>query len=364
MLLFKCSTLLMLITVINIRQNIYPRERADLLLGNATNYDKIIDKIKRSNIFDNVYTIEEYGKNKEFRKLKDIKKKHISKNPKQFINLPDFVNKYDLLFIGVDDEFHKLLYYALIKKGMSPKVHIYYEGATTYVLDVKERTSKDKLRHKYYGNKNFFNNVERILLYQTSLYKAPQYHFNLQSIPKLCDSGKKTLKSLNNIFDCEPLPKEKYLFFEEAFYHDRIVCNDMELFEEFAKRVGKDSVIVKLHPRTNVDRFSHRGYKVMRNSKFPFEISILNENVKDHVFVSITSSAALNSKLVLNKEINIIFLKKMFNGRTLLTSRDNSQAFFESLADYINKENKRLFVPNNLEELDEVLVYLERRRHE
>ena len=111
-------------------------------------------------------------------------------------------------------------------------------------------------------------------------------------------------------------------------------------------------------------RFSHRGYKVMRNSKFPFEISLLNENIKDHVFVSITSSAALNSKLVLNKEVDIIFLKELFNGRTLLTSRDNSQAFFESLVDYINEDNKHIFMPNNLEELDEVLVYLERRRHE
>lgn len=364
MLLFKCSTLLMLITVINIRQNIYPHKRADLLLGNATNYGKIIDKIKQSNIFDNVYTVEEYGKNRGFRKLKDAKKKRISRNPKLFIKTPKFSNKYDLLFIGVDDEFHKLFYYALVKEGMSPKVHIYDEGATTYVLDVKKRADRDKLRHKHYGSKNFFNNVEKILLYQTSLYKAPQYHFNLQSIPKLCDSDEKALKALNNIFDHEPLPKEKYLFFEEAFYHDRIICNDMELFEEFAKRVGKDNVIVKLHPRTNVDRFSHRGYKVMRNSKFPFEISLLNENIKDHVFVSITSSAALNSKLVLNKEVDIIFLKELFNGRTLLTSRDNSQAFFESLVDYINEDNKHIFMPNNLEELDEVLVYLERRRHE
>lgn len=42
---------------------------------------------------------------------------------------------------------------------------------------------------------------------------------------------------------------------EEAFLDDKVPSNDLELFLETAKIVGKENIVVKLHPRNKENRF-------------------------------------------------------------------------------------------------------------
>ena len=58
----------------------------------------------------------------------------------------------------------------------------------------------------------------------------------------------------------------KYIFFEENIEDPSI--DDFTLIMKIAEKVGKDNIVVKLHPRRNVDRFSEKGIKGIRLRRF------------------------------------------------------------------------------------------------
>ena len=77
-------------------------------------------------------------------------------------------------------------------------------------------------------------------------------------MPKI-DAGDAAFRSLvNRAFGYEISTDRydrKYLFFEESFFADHYPINDPELVDRLAQRVGKENLMVKIHPRNPVNRF-------------------------------------------------------------------------------------------------------------
>lgn len=52
--------------------------------------------------------------------------------------------------------------------------------------------------------------------------------------------------------------------------------NDVELIEALADKVGKQNMMVKIHPRNPVNRFEKLGYKTNHNTAIPWEVIVMN----------------------------------------------------------------------------------------
>ena len=80
---------------------------------------------------------------------------------------------------------------------------------------------------------------------------------------------------------------------EEAFFDDKIPSNDLELVLRIAEIVGKDQMIIKLHPRNKVNRFQEYGFQTMQHTQVPWEITLMDEDITDKILFTISSIALI-----------------------------------------------------------------------
>ena len=90
-----------------------------------------------------------------------------------------------------------------------------------------------------------------------------------------------TLELLNRLFRYDKLG-DRYdfpvVFFEESYPCDGVDIGDVALLDRVAKRVGKENVLVKIHPRNQVNRFALAGYRTNQDTSVPWELVALNHS--------------------------------------------------------------------------------------
>ena len=82
----------------------------------------------------------------------------------------------------------------------------------------------------------------------------------------------------------------------------------MALLDRVAKLVGKENVLVKIHPRNQVNRFALAGYRTNQDTSVPWELVALNHSFAGTVFLTVGSSAATNPWCVLGIPAKAVFL--------------------------------------------------------
>lgn len=132
--------------------------------------------------------------------------------------------------------------------------------------------------------------------------------------------------------------------------------------DRFSEIVGKDRIIVKLHPRTGLDRFTRRGYTVLPKEYVPWELYAMNEFVQNNVYLSNSSTAAITSKLVFGITTPCINLYKLdLLEKSLYTRQKYFPETYKLQESLFNHEEKNFFTPTNYNELQDIVIYLERR---
>lgn len=139
----------------------------------------------------------------------------------------------------------------------------------------------------------------------------------------------------------------KYIFFEENIVDSSI--DDFSLIMKIAEKVGKENIVVKLHPRRNVDRFSDKGIKVSKSTGIPWEAFLLTNDYKDKVVLTISSSAAFSSRLYFDMNIPTIMLYKITGPNPGIV---NVKKYIKYADDFCrNFGNDGFFVPKSMSEL-------------
>lgn len=359
--LFRCVTVFQLLNAVNIKTTLLKHVKADIILSKATDFSKFTKGLKSAGIFRNIYisddTPETYF---EWRRATKQEQTFMMLYPEKYVMLPDLGHVYTDFYIAVADDYNKLYYYNMVKMGMRPDVHIFEDGLSTYLIDHLEECKNDIWNHNIYKEHAFIKHVTEILLYQPELHVANTHVCPINMIPKI-NYKKQNIKIMfNNIFGSNSLPKEKYIFLEEAFVWDGISSTDMDLVEFIAKAVGKENLIVKMHPRNNINRFSKEGYKIVENSKIPWEMTVMNSDLSDKVFVTVSSTSAFTAGLVFDKPFKTINLfDLMLLGKNVHVRNPKFHEFYDKLLKLYNKDELQVFHPTTMRELKEELIYLE-----
>lgn len=241
-------------------------------------------------------------------------------------------------------------YYAIKSKNQNVKLSLFEEGLCEYYnLSLPHSFARSAFSHLFFRH-YYLEECDSLYVYTPEAVSNTWPNVAIKKIPYVNDQTE-LITLLNKIFRYEP--KEmvntdgKVVILEQAFYEDVQIKNQEEIIRVLSEVFGKDRIIIKLHPRSEANKYG-QGYQYVKTN-IPFEIIAINEDVdKDAIYVSISSSAVLNFKLMLNKEPKAIVLNR-FN------KSDEKKNESQSVFDYVKNAytENRFYMPLDDEELIE-----------
>ena len=339
------NTYFQLITAINLCINELKSDVNDIILTDRSiNMEEVMKKLKKYNIFHNIFFIK--NKIKKYLIYLFNRKKIIGDIIKEEYDYLAFFN-YDLLTYSIFDE--------MVKINSNAKCIRYEEGFNIYLSKIENNKINSFLRTVLH-RKSLYKSTDFLYLYNPDLlcYK-PCYE--VKEISKLDKNNLQLKEVYNDIFnynDKEEI-KQKYIFLEESFYCDNYPINDLDLVLKIANIVGNDNLLVKLHPRNNFDRFKKYGIKSNNAIGIPWEVIQMNNDFSNKVFITISSGSILASKLYFNDKIKTYLL---FNCTDNMSNMVNDDYY-----KYLEKINNKFGLDNFIIPKDEK-EFLERLRNE
>lgn len=359
MVLFRCDSVYQLMNAIQIKLSLLPEEDADLLLSDHTDFGEIVGRVEQSNIFSSVKRLYSRKKADQYWSFTKEEQKEISHHPEDYVDIKLLEKKYTDFYLSFETAYAKLMYYAMVRKENTLKVHLFEDGMATYVCDVEKRCREDGMDHEFYKDQKFLNNIKRLLVYEPTLFTGPSaLPFDIEKIPAIQAKDEKIRQIFFQVFGRGEMPKEPFIFLEEAFLDDKVPSNDLELFLETAKIVGKENIVVKLHPRNKENRFEKYGIHTMKHTSVPWELFLMEHDITQKVLFTVSSNASLTSKLIFGKNMNAIMLYPMFIGKTWLMSNPNFKEYHEKAVKKFNEDRKNIYCPHSFEEIREILKYI------
>ena len=312
--LFLCNTVYQIIIASWMKYKLYPENKADIIVSNHINgYKKIADNLKNTKLFDNVYTVDSldcsrykvHYKNKYYDLLHDCLK---NRELKQYF---DINSVYDELYVSNLDGFTKLIFSVLNKK-FGTKICMFEDGTSTYSKLYErfyENSKPAKTKYNFivynvFKNKSVYGNVVSLwVLNKDALLWKPKYE--VKQIPSI-EVDEKYKGIINTIFDYENSTDrydEKYIYFEESFYADTGYMEDVELVNRLSDLIGKENILIKIHPRNPVNRFKDLGYKTNKDISIPWEVILMNNDFSDKVLITIGSQTIVTPCILFNMHI-------------------------------------------------------------
>jgi hypothetical protein len=150
--------------------------------------------------------------------------------------------------------------------------------------------------------------------------------------------------------DCVDVYDKKYIFFEDG-YIDWDEGEDIRIVQELASVVGKENIMVRIHPRNPRNRFAELGYKTNQDTSIPWEILAMNIDIQDKVLITMYSQSVLTPDILLGKKAKSLILCKL---------EKNFENSDHMLFDYMNrryysKDRANYIVPENMEQLNSIV---------
>ena len=119
--------------------------------------------------------------------------------------------------------------------------------------------------------------------------------------------------------------------------------------------VGRDNLIVKMHPRDNRKVFQDRGIHVFENSEIPWEAMQFNNDFSSKLFLTVTSGSVLGANLIIKKSVKSYFLFKLCD----LSENESAQNTVHNLRKLQVKSKKfvdNIEIINDIKRLEEICI--------
>ncbi len=347
--LILVNTYFQIIIAIKLKLTTYKNDDVDIIISNhSVDSYKIYESLKNISIFNKIfYFRSKEAKNKIIKILQNfcyLLFPNLSLNSKKMK-----LGYYDeYLFYNIN-KYSYLLYDALHKKNKKVKVIRFEEGYISYLhINVGISNSYKKIR-KILGKEFIEEKIEYNNLFNPNLLiynpKAP-----IKKIENLERKDIELRNIVNKVFKYDlinDIYDKKYIFFEESFFCDNKGIDDMDLILNIAEIVGKENLMVKLHPRNKVDRFKEYGITTNKTIGIPWEVIQMNNDFSNKVFLTISSGSVLASKLYFNDNIETYLLFNCTNKMSDMVTDEYSK-YLEKIKKNLNFDNFK--IPNSNEE--------------
>lgn len=336
--------------------NYFSNDKVDVLITDRlADYSLLCEKFRETEIYENVYSMN--TKNRIWKNWQHtvLGFYYDTLIKKAFAQID---NGYDIcLFANISGVSTCLATY--LHKKYKTKLYMYEDGFASY-SDYYMRLFHEAYSNSgladllFYGReKRAIRYVSKYFVFNPELISDWNYNFDIVFIPKI-DSDSEVIKILNKVFDYDQLAddyQKKVVFFEESYFADGIEIGDIELIKQIADIVGTENIIVKIHPRNTINRFSDAGYITNVNTSVPWEIIALNQNFSNTMLMTISSGSSITSYFISKKKADKSILLYEMDGidRSKLTP---SLVVFDKIC----KNDSYFVYPHTLDELKNILL--------
>ena len=302
--LIICNTPYQIFVATWMRMTILQNDLVDIIISDHMNSGETLAKnAQKTGLFHEVFFVKTKNMHldRKERWLECVLKPNIVL--KRYVTLKQ---KYDALYAANIDQFTRLVYHTIVNETMSKiknknlKIYLFEDGLSTYskLFEQYYHYAKPKKHRKlfFYNPKQIFGNLSAIFAFDPQCFMW-EPHTEIISIQKIDNTNEAFKCAINVIFDYDKMTDvydRKYIFMEESFYAEGDQINDVEILEKIADCVGKENIMVKIHPRNPVNRFKELGYKTNKDTFVPWEVIVLNQNMEDKVLLTVASSSVIN----------------------------------------------------------------------
>lgn len=364
--IFFCQTPFQIIVAMLIKEQFSKSEDCvDIVIVNAfSDYRNVAERLEECDMFNKVHIAEVYDTILA-RGIKDNFKKALKVLfSKAFISvsLPECKKKYDEMYCWNYDVFTALFRSVNSMANNVIKTYIFEEGYISYFPIEKTIPKRGfmkciEFKNRILGKKNlkredidgYFFFDPRAVIFETN---APIYTIDRSFI-----HTEKINKTINYIFNVKSEIAKyncKYIIFEEAMLANHKEIDDVGLFLQIANVVGKDNVLIKLHPRTKEgNRFDKNGIKTIESNGVPWEAIAMCGDFKDKILISISSGAVTSYRMLMGDNIKAFMLFKFIKPDSSVFDNRYSH-FWNSIES--NEYGKGILMPKTKEEFETILV--------
>lgn len=360
-----CNTYYQLILAMQIKKTIKEQDYVTVIMSDHSNHvEKVFERVRKLGIFDAVFFV----KNKKYM----YRQKGLIQSQKRSIgNFKDIVfgvgklydfenwdcNCDELIFFNPDIGTH-ILFSKLYKANPHILVSRYEEGIlsydTVFDLDLKMRFVY-KIR-KFMKHANLMDCVESFYCVNPELYFNKE---KTRKIPAILAGDKDFTQFVAMAFDINKeklIYKEKFVFFSSVYdFEGANSVGELELIKQIADVVGRDNLLVKVHPRDDKSRFEEAGIKVDQNSSVPWEAIQLNYNFDNHIFLTTTSGSVLSVSAIVENAPKTFFMYDLCK-RGINERFEQSIRMFEKI--YHEKTNSFLVNVKKVDDLKEIADFI------
>lgn len=355
--LFLCNTVYQVIIATWMKYSMFEEDKVDIIISNHMNgYKDIANNVKKTDLFNNVYTVDsfDYSRGKHSYNSKNKARFYLLFKKKELNSFIKLKIKYDEFFVSNLDMFTELLYATLGKQGT--QLHMFEDGISTYSKLYEQFYNRKKLPESKRYNiiyrllryKPIYGNVKSLwVLNPSSLLWNPD--FEVKKIPALqIDNDYK--KIVNTIFDYENMKDvydRKYIYFEESFFAETGYTEDVELVNKLADIVGKENIMVKIHPRNPKNRFKELGYKTNEDTSMPWEVILMNNDFSDKILITIGSQTIVTPCILFDMHIKSFSLYNCVNEKP----KDLSGSLFDVLLKLYDKYSEDITLCDSIDDI-------------
>lgn len=364
MIAFLVATPLQFFNLTVIMRHYHPRQKVDLFVLNiACDMHKFIEENRLMDFINDVYYLDDvcqhymsrWGTIYDYVFYKTSQKRLIDKT--KDVEYSDYYTTW----VG---HVSSWLFTKLNKYHKNMEVHFYEEGLGVYLKPLyPENKSWINYMLSFLGYKQICDYVKDVLVYEPSMCfnKSNSVKYEYKPIGKLTSEDLHYLLKESDIADYNPYIC-KALFFENNYEGTEFEgVDENKLIDQIAAKLGKENLTIRLHPRTNPDKYASQDYVMDDHYQFSWEkITGVEPKIEDIILISTLSTAVYTPKMIYGKEPRVIILGLMVKNE--FKEEPWANAFwtkaFESLCIAFKQsysDPELVQIPANARELDAVL---------
>ena len=360
--LIICENSYALFVAITMRLSEIIPANTDIIFTDTFDFTQVADSLRGLQLFRDIWMVQTRRLVTKTKSKPHEEREHISKHPEKFMPIPFGNNNYTHLWLSRDSLCSKYYYYSLVNLGSTPKIRFFEEGNTSYCLDLST-LSQDYIPHDGFGKLSFAKACQDIWLFEPEEFQPIKVPFECKPIPKTLLRDSKFQETIMLLFGNGELPHKHFVFLEQCFNEDGGVTDDLEIVKYIAQVVGKESIEIRLHPRTKVNRFEPFGYTTSTGEGALWETQLMQhlDQIKDLVLITVDSTAAFSSYKLMNVPMDVIILDRLIWGSYKDKNSKSKMQYFSTMVDRCNRDKTHCFRPYSYPELKIDLEYLMRK---
>ncbi len=321
-----CNTYMQLIVAIQLKNTIKADDNVVCILSDhSKNSERIVANLEKTGFFyKTVYAECRHYNDADKNKVKDLG--YIMKCARSGFELNEPVLDelaYDELIFFNYNFFAINVYDKICKKNPNVIASRYEEGILSYDSRYSDDMRGGRVRlveklRKLLGKKNVPEYTYFYCMYP-DFYKGK---CTPVGVPLITDDRCREILSKAFEIDGDKLYyPQKYIFMASiGDFEGGKPVGELDIALKIADLVGRNNLLVKVHPRDRTGAFEKAGLTVDKNSSVPWEVIQMNYDFSNHVFMTVASGSVFGVNVMIKNRAKVFYLYKLcqYEGNRLI----------------------------------------------